>query len=150
MNINKLSFGATNVLEVNLVGQTISQVLGNANYRNVLGFGQNVQAKVFGAPVSADYVVRGGDSIAIENKAQEKASNVNVTVTFGATSRLTKSVPANTTIASLLTDRTLRAALGFGDNAIAKINGAAVRNDVYVRDGLVIDIETKAQEKAVA
>lgn len=148
--MNNLRFGATNSLRVNLVGQLVSAVLANAAYRGALGFGQNVQAKINGAPVDGNYVIREGETIDIENRAQEKAADARVTLAYGATATLNLTVPGTTRIRDLLTNRNYRAALGFGDGAVAKINGATVRDDIYVTDGLRIDIETRAQEKAAA
>lgn len=151
MSVNKLRFGATNSLDVNLVGSTIGSVLTNSNYKSVLGFGSNVQAKVHGSPVNSDYVIRSGDVIDIENRAQQKANgDATVTIAFGATAKLTRSYPHGTTVRSVLADRNVRSALGFGDGAVAKINGTRVSDDLYVTNGMQIDIETSAQQKAAA
>ncbi len=146
--MNTLRFGATNSLTVNLVGQSIRNVLANTGYRGALGYGGDVQAKVNGGLASADYLVREGDVIDIENRAQQKAAGARVTINYGATASITREVPTHQTVRGLLTDRNIRAALGFTDGAIAKVNGATVSNDLYVTDGMRIDIETQAQQKA--
>ena len=147
--MNNLRFGLTNSLSASLAGQSVSQVLDNAGYRGALGFGQNVVAKINGVAVCRDYRIRDGETIDIEVQAQQKAADATVVLSYGATAVLTVTVPEGTTIRSVLTNRNYRAALGFGDGAIAKINGAVVDSDVRVVNGLRIDIETGAQQKAV-
>lgn len=148
--MNNIRFGATNSLARDVAGSTVAQVLRNAGISGALGFGSSVCAKINGVPVDENYVIRGGETIDIENKAQSKAADVTVTVRFGATATLTRAFPATTTIRSVLTRPDIKAALGYGENAVAKINGVAVRDDLYVSEGMRIDIETRAQEKAVA
>lgn len=71
------------------------------------------------------------------------------TLRFGATNSLNVQL-AGSTVASVLANSAYRGALGYGSNVQAKINGSVVSNDYQIRSGDVIDIETRAQEKAVA
>lgn len=55
---------------------------------------------------------------------------------------------ATVTVSSVITDRNLKAAMGFGDNVQAQLGGTSVANDVILRDGDHIVVVTKANEKA--
>jgi hypothetical protein len=145
---NKISYGYGNELTKNLVGLTIAQVLGDVTIKAVLGFGTGVVAKINGAPVGTGYVIREGDSISVEQAAQEKAATSRITLRYGAANVLSVQVDSATTVRSVLQNPTYRAALGFTDGVVAKINGASVNDDLTVSDGMTIDIETRAQEKA--
>jgi sulfur carrier protein ThiS len=71
-----------------------------------------------------------------------------VTINFGLSNTVEKQFPENTTIGDVLANSGLRAVLGFGDNAVAKIDGSVQPNGADISDGDVIDIEVKAQTKA--
>jgi hypothetical protein len=54
-------------------GTTVGQILANPNYRAVLGFGDNVEARVEGVTLDANTVVRSGDSLYLSTRAASKA-----------------------------------------------------------------------------
>ena len=145
---NIIRYGATNQLTVSLAGRTIASVLGDANLRGALGFPANVIAKINGSTVPSTYVIGAGQIVDVEVQAQQKAAGCNITLRYGATNELRVSVPEHTTIKTVLTNPSYKAALGYGSNVVAKINGASVRDDVFETDGLTVEIEVQAQQKA--
>lgn len=145
---NILRHGPSNSITCDLAGRSIGSVLSDRNLQVALGFGTNVQARIYGRVVSSEHVISSGETVEVETVANRKANTVNITLRYGTANALTRGVNAGTTVKQVLTNQSFRAALGFGDNVIAKINGAAVRDDLYVTDGLVIDLETAANQKA--
>lgn len=146
---NLIRHGLTNSMTRDLSGRTIGSVLGDRNLQTALGFGTNVQARVSGRVVSNDHVIGFNETIDIETVANRKANDaVQITLRYGTGNTLTRGVSPGTLVKQVLTNQSFRAALGFGDNVIAKINGAIVRDDLYVSEGMVIDLETAANQKA--
>ncbi len=146
---NLIRYGVTNSISQPTTGKTVDQILKDKSMQAVLGFGDNVQARVNGRIVEGSYLVKDGETVDIETVANKKAASVNVLIRFGTGNEIRRAYPENTTIKSVLTDSSTRTVLGFGDNVVAKIDGALVRDDLVVRDGLVIDLETAANKKAV-
>lgn len=70
-----------------------------------------------------------------------------ITVEYGVDS-ITKQVGSNFTIGDLQEDDSLKAALGFGDNTKALINGIEQNRQTVIPDGAVVRIETAANTKA--
>lgn len=70
-----------------------------------------------------------------------------VTIKYGVES-LTKTYPSTPTIGQITSDPSIRAALGFGDNVNALINGVAQPSTVGVPENSVVVIETAANRKA--
>ena len=126
-------------------GTSIAQVL--EQVRPALGFGCNVKALIGGAAQPDSNTVRDGDVISVETAANSKASEVSVTVRYGLERQGTTSVPEGSSIEEVL--GRVRAALGFGDNVKALIDGAAQPMTNGVANGDVITVETAANSKAV-
>ena len=126
-------------------GTSIAQVL--EQVRPALGFGCNVKALIGGAAQPDSNTVRDGDVISVETAANSKASEVSVTVCYGLERKVTTSVPEGSSIEEVL--GRVRAALGFGDNVKALIDGAAQPMTNGVANGDVITVETAANSKAV-
>jgi sulfur carrier protein ThiS len=149
--MNTIRYGLTNTLNTgNAVGRRIRDILNDAAFRGALGFGSNAVAKINGSVVSPDHIVVAGQVIDIETKAQEKANdNVVIRLRYGLTNTLDVSVPTGTTVDQVLANTAYKAALGYGNGCVAKVNGAVVNNGLRVAAGMTIDIETKAQEKAL-
>ena len=126
-------------------GTSIAQVL--EQVRPALGFGCNVKALIGGAAQPDSNTVRDGDVISVETAANSKASEVSVTVRYGLERQVTTSVPEGASIEEVL--GRVRAALGFGDNVKALIDGAAQPMTNGVANGDVITVETAANSKAV-
>lgn len=55
---------------------------------------------------------------------------------------------ATVTVSSIITDASMKAALGFGSNVEAQLAGQTLSNDAILRDGDVITVVTKANSKA--
>lgn len=73
---------------------------------------------------------------------------MNITVKYGI-DQINKHVETeNVTISQLVDDYTIRAALGYGDNVRALINGVEQPGHAQVPDGATIVIETRANSKA--
>ena len=126
-------------------GTSIAQVL--EQVRPALGFGCNVKALIGGAAQPDSNTVRDGDVISVETAANSKASEVSVTVRYGLERQVTTSVPEGSSIEEVL--GRVRAALGFGDNVKALIDGAAQPLTNGVANGDVITVDTAANSKAV-
>ena len=128
-------------------GTSIAQVLDRV--RPALGFGSNVKALIGNVTQPDSNTVRDGDIISVETAANCKAvdGEVTVTVNYGLERSITTVVPAGSTIEFVL-DK-VRAALGFGSNVKALIDGAAQPHTGSVADGDTISVETAANSKAV-
>lgn len=71
-----------------------------------------------------------------------------VTIRFGPANELTREFARNTTVSTLLGDRGIQSALGFGSNVQAVIDGEVQNPASPLADGDVVLIETKANAKA--
>ena len=128
-------------------GTSIAQVLDRV--RPALGFGSNVKALIGGVTQPDSNTVRNGDVISVETSANCKAvdGEVTVTVRYGLERSITTVVPAGSTIEFVLDKE--RAALGFGSNVKALIDGASQPLTGNVAEGDTISVETAANSKAV-
>lgn len=70
-----------------------------------------------------------------------------ITVEYGVDS-ITKQVGGNFTIGDLQEDDSFKAALGYGDNTKALINGIEQDRRTVIPDGAVVRLETAANTKA--
>ena len=70
---------------------------------------------------------------------------INVQIRFGET--ISKSYPEGITIGGVLSDRELKAVLGWGDNVRALIQGVEQPNTAVVPDDVTIVVETRANSK---
>lgn len=73
---------------------------------------------------------------------------ISVTVRFGASNELTREVADNTTVGDILRNSTFQAALGFGANVQAVVDGAVQPDRTTLSNGDIITVETKANSKA--
>lgn len=146
---NVIKYGYANNITQNWAGRTIGELLGNSSIKLALGIGDNVQARVRGQVVGASYVIQPNDTIDIETVANRKAAGVSVTLRHGPGNSITRELPEGTTVKEVLTNSSYQQVLGFGRNSVCRIDGAQVTDDVVVRHGMVIDIETQANTKAV-
>jgi hypothetical protein len=71
---------------------------------------------------------------------------IQVNVRFGET--ISKSFPEGTTIGAVLSDRELKAVLGWGDNVRALVHGVEQPVTALAPDGATIVVETRANSKA--
>lgn len=74
--------------------------------------------------------------------------NISVSISYGADNSLTRSVPQGTKVGQLLADPAIKAALGFGDNVQAVIDGARQEAGATLRNGDEIVVESRACAKA--
>lgn len=72
----------------------------------------------------------------------------NITVKYGVATRNT-TVADGATIGDVLKDTTSKVMLGYGDNVQAVIYGNIQDSSTVVPDGVTIDVEAKANQKAV-
>lgn len=70
-----------------------------------------------------------------------------VTIQYGV-ERLTKTYSSNPTVGQIVSDSNIKAALGYGDNVKALLNGIEQPTTVGVPDGSTLVIETAANKKA--
>lgn len=75
---------------------------------------------------------------------------ITITTRFGATNELTKEFSEGTTVSQLLSNQSVKATLGFGDNVQAVVNGSILAGNTVLDDGDVVTIESKANSKAAA
>lgn len=73
-----------------------------------------------------------------------------VTVRFGVGNQLTRTFPQGSTINSVLTDRNVQAVLGFSTNVEGYVHGVPQPGTTLLVDGMTIDVNNKACEKAVS
>lgn len=73
---------------------------------------------------------------------------LSITIRYGATNELSKSVRPGTTVQNILSDTTIQGALGFGSNVQALSDGQVLSSTATLSDGDVLVIETKANSKA--
>lgn len=71
-----------------------------------------------------------------------------IEVNFGLNNTMSKSFPEGTTVADLLSNTSLKAGLGFGDNVVAKVGGVTQSNGYELQHGDVVDLEVRANTKA--
>lgn len=71
-----------------------------------------------------------------------------ITVKYGITPRTT-TVPENATFGDVLCDNTNKVVLGYGDKVQALYMGVVQDNGSIVPDGATVEVEAKANEKAV-
>lgn len=72
-----------------------------------------------------------------------------VTIRYGAGDEMTKAFDDGATVRDVLTNTAVKAALGFGDNVRALIDGVEQTSDTELTDGDIITIETRANQKAI-
>jgi len=72
---------------------------------------------------------------------------MNVTVRYGVET-YDKEFAGSPTIAEVRSNTSLKAILGFSDNVRALINGVEQPDDVRVPEGSVVQLETRANQKA--
>jgi hypothetical protein len=70
-----------------------------------------------------------------------------ITVQYGVDS-VTKQVDEDTTIGDIQENDSIKAALGFGDNTKALINGIEQAKDTVIPSGATVRLETAANTKA--
>lgn len=73
--------------------------------------------------------------------------NIKVQIAFGANS-VNFTFPEGSTASAVVRDNRVQAALGYGDNVQAVINGVVLQDRTPVEDGDSITVETKANQKA--
>jgi hypothetical protein len=71
-----------------------------------------------------------------------------ITVKYGIES-VTKTYDNAPTVGSVLGSASVKAELGYGDNVRALVNGVEQSNSAVLTDGVVLQIETKANSKAI-
>lgn len=71
-----------------------------------------------------------------------------VTFRFGPTNELSKNLREGTTVQQALSDSSLKAGLGFGDNVQAIIDDTVQSGSTTLNDGDIVTIETRANSKA--
>ena len=135
---------------------TVNQVLGNADYKAVLKFGENVRAVVDGTTLNGDDTFSDGDVVQIETRANSKAvqhtspagSTISITLKAGLSKSLATEICKDVTAGEVLRDPSYKAVLKFGENVRAVVNGTTLNDDDKFSDGDVVQIETRANSKA--
>jgi hypothetical protein len=73
--------------------------------------------------------------------------NMQVTIKYGI-QQITKTLRDGATISGLLSDPSVKAVLGFGDNVRALIDGQEMDGSAELSEGDFVVIETRANKKA--
>jgi hypothetical protein len=84
---------------------------------------------------------------AINNKPKKKNKMKKITVEYGVDS-ITKQVESGFTFGDLQECDAFKAALGFGDNTKALVNGIEQNRGTVIPDGATVRLETAANTKA--
>lgn len=127
---------------------TYREIINDRNLQAALGYGSNVQAlEASRRAVNLDAVIPHGASILLETVANTKGEDIVVTIEYGPANSMTKTYPAGTTVGQIRTDRSLRAALGFGDNSKVLIDRHEQPDNAPVEHGDRLVIETVANTK---
>ena len=84
---------------------------------------------------------------AINNKPKKKNKMKKITVEYGVDS-ITKQVESGFTFGDLQECDAFKAALGFGDNTKALVNGIEQSRGTVIPDGATVRLETAANTKA--
>lgn len=140
--------GGNSVTRAYPVGTTVSQIIGESRNQVALGYGANVQASIARMHIDGNYPVGRDVVIDLETRANQKAADITVTVTFGGGNSTTQTVPRGTTVGQLIENRRVQSALGVGTNVQANIDRVPQTNDTQLEDGDVVNLETIANQKA--
>jgi 2-phosphoglycerate kinase len=143
-----IKYGAESISKSFDTAPTVAQVIGNPNIKAVLGFGDNVKALVSGIEQDSDASLFGVSELVLETRANSKASDLRVRISYGADG-VDKMFDFGSTIADVVQNSNLKAVLGFGDNIKVLVNGVEQTLDTELSDGISLVIETKANSKAV-
>jgi hypothetical protein len=74
---------------------------------------------------------------------------MNIKISYGV-DEIPKFFPGDSvTVKEVITNGTIKSALGFGDNVRVLLNGVELSQDAHLGDGDEITIETRANSKAV-
>lgn len=75
-------------------------------------------------------------------------NQIEITLKFGLTKQITRSVSEGTTLRTLLSDASNKAILGYPENVSAVVDGNTIDLDEEVQDGDTIVLEKQAASKA--
>jgi len=147
MQIN-IKYGVDSISRNVSDNSTIGSIIGDSNVKAVLGYGDNVRVLLNGVALDQATRVHNGDTLVIETAANRKAApDVSFTVRYGVDS-VTRSRPGPVTVGDILSDRNLKAVLGYGDNVRVLISGVEQPLDAGIPNGASLTIETRANTKA--
>lgn len=145
----RVTFGGGNAVERQFPsGTTVGAIIGDRNVQAALGYGSNVQALIDRRVAGNQCQLYDDTTIEIETVANRKAANISVKVSFGGGNSIERSVPEGTTVAAILSDRSVKSYLGFGDNVKAVIDGTAQEGSAPLSQGDHIQVETVSNQKA--
>lgn len=152
-----IQYGSGNQISKNIDGElTVGQAI--TQFRNVLGYGQNVEGHLDGIPQGNDISLEDGDVLSIHDKACSKASgfttdihaNGGVTVKFsyGTGNTVTHTFPEGTTLDQALKDPAVSAALGYGRNVEGHVGGVPQPAQTTLQANDEVAVHDKACSKA--
>ena len=148
MNIN-INYGTNGISKTIEAGASIESIVSNSSIRAVLGYGDSVRVLIDGVEQSLSAIINDDCDLDIETRANSKASDVRVRISYGANG-IDKVVPYGTTIANITSNSSVKAVLGFGDSVRCLIDGVEQGTSAIVYDNCNVVIETKANSKAQA
>lgn len=73
---------------------------------------------------------------------------MDITINYGISNSLRKDFPEGSNVGKVIRDPNVKAALGHGDNVVAKIDGVTVDDSRRLVDGDEIELEVRANSKA--
>lgn len=128
---------------------TVGDLIKSSANKAGLGYSDNVRAMINGVQVPMEAMVPSGSTIVIETAANSKAQDSkSITLRYGIDSA-SRAVPYNATVGDVVKNATNKAALGYGDNIRALINGVPVPMEALAPNGCTITVETAANSKAI-
>lgn len=74
--------------------------------------------------------------------------NIEVTLKYGLTKRITVSVPEGSTLGQVLANPSNKAFLGYPENVTGVIDGVTIGHDDVLSDGDTVQLEKQAAAKA--
>lgn len=83
-----------------------------------------------------------------QKKRKVPKVSMRIIINFGLSNTLSRDFPSGTTVGEVLKNPNLKAALGYGDNVVAKIDGVTQDPSRQLVDGDEVDLEVQANKKA--
>lgn len=147
MKTIKVQYGLDQISRNVSDNATVRELVCDPRNKTMLGYGDNVRVIISGVPVSLDAQPYNGQTVIVETAANQKAAPDRVTVKYGLDA-IEKNWEVGLKVRDIVTDPNVKTCLGYGDNVRVMCNGVAVSLDSYTTEGMVLVVETAANQKA--
>jgi hypothetical protein len=74
---------------------------------------------------------------------------ISITIKYGVGDEITKAFEDGITVGQVMANQSVKIALGYGDNVRGLIDGVEQPSSMELSDGDVLNIETRANQKAI-